>query len=102
MTDDSRKEIYAHCTDPDCLWHKNRDQLPVWTVDEDVYEKRPSLVIGTIDKFAQIARNANTVSLFGNDGVNRQPDLIIQDELHLISGPLGTLAGLYEVAIDRL
>ena len=32
----------------------------------------------------------------------RPPDLIVQDEMHLVTGPLGTMAGLYEAAVDRL
>lgn len=78
-----------------------RGKLPVFTVDDDIYDVRPTLVVGTIDKFAQIVRSPDTNRLFSiQDG--SPPDLILQDELHLISGPLGTIAGLYEAAIDLM
>jgi hypothetical protein len=98
--DETVNEIHAFCGDTNCLWHKS--PLPIWTVDENIYQHTPSLIIGTIDKFAQLARNKDTPRLFGLNTPFRQPDLIIQDELHLISGPLGTLTGIYEVAIDYL
>lgn len=78
-----------------------RRGLGVFTVDEDVYRERPSLVIATVDKFAQLPRKDEVGFLFGcPDSV--PPELIIQDELHLISGPLGTISGLYETAVDQL
>ena len=76
--------------------------LPVWTIDEEIYRHTPSLLIGTVDKFAQIVRKPETGALFGRETGHAPPDLIIQDELHLISGPLGSVVGLYEVAIDEL
>ena len=88
----------VRCDAPGC--DLKGERLGVWTVDEELYQQRPSLVIGTIDKFAQIVRNPHTTRLLGSD--DTPPDLIIQDELHLISGPLGTVAGIYEAAIDLI
>ena len=75
--------------------------LPVLTVDEDLYESPPTLLIGTVDKFALIVREKRTNALFGVSSES-PPDLVIQDELHLISGPLGTIAGAYETAFDLM
>ena len=75
-------------------------------MDEDVYEKKPSLLIGTIDKFTQLAWKSQVRHIFGiNDNGEREfspPSLIIQDELHLITGPLGSLSGIYEGLIEEL
>ena len=69
-------------------------------VDEDVYARRPTLIISTVDKFAALPWNERTAALFNIGTPEAPPELIVQDELHLISGPLGTLTGLYETAID--
>ncbi|MEE4356475.1 MAG: hypothetical protein V2I97_08395, partial [Desulfococcaceae bacterium] len=93
--------IHVRCEKKNCILYHPEVPLPVWTVDEDVYREKPTLLIGTIDKFAQIVRRKDINALFGLD-VAQPPDLIIQDELHLISGPLGTVSGLYEAALDRM
>lgn len=92
-------EIEIRCRNEACETYGQ--PLPVLTVDELIYEAPPSLLIGTIDKFAQLPRRSDLRSLFGLDHGLR-PGLIIQDELHLISGPLGSMAGLYETIIDFL
>ncbi|MET8156725.1 helicase-related protein [Sphaerisporangium sp. NPDC005289] len=92
----SRMRIF--CADGDCVFH---DRLPVHVVDEKIYAVRPTLLIATVDKFAQIAWRSEVAALFNRDRAGTvPPELIVQDELHLISGPLGSLAGLYETAID--
>lgn len=88
------------CPDAGCAYTTG---LPVHVVDEELYRVRPTLVIATADKFARVAWREDVAALFNRDSRGRDtppPELIVQDELHLISGPLGTLAGLYEAAID--
>lgn len=98
----SAGRVIVQCQSSECEIARGMSTLPVWTVDEDIYRERPSLLIATADKYAQIVRNPLTRTLFGLGAETPPPELIIQDELHLISGPLGTMAGIYEIAIDAL
>lgn len=98
------RSVKIHCPDKhNCDF---KDELPVTVVDDEIYDHAPSLVIGTVDKFAMLAWKPDARALFGigMDG-NRKvspPGLIIQDELHLITGPLGSMVGLYEGVIEEL
>ena len=97
--------ILLRCVDQECRF-SSRAGLPIHVVDEDIYDVRPSIVIGTVDKLAMMAWRPQARSLFGlsSDGQRdvSPPNLIIQDELHLISGPLGSMVGLYEPIIHDL
>jgi Helicase conserved C-terminal domain len=91
------------CHNADCSFSvaKGYDALPCNVVDEALFQNPPTLLIGTIDKFARLAWDARTSAFFGRNG-DRPPELIIQDELHLIAGPLGSVAGIYEAALDTV
>ncbi|WP_405529935.1 helicase-related protein [Streptomyces avidinii] len=101
--DEDAKRMHVRCPGADCDF---TDGLPVHLIDEAVYAARPTLVIATVDKFASMPWRPATSALFNHDdapeGGTPPPELIVQDELHLISGPLGTLTGLYETAVDAL
>jgi hypothetical protein len=86
------------CPSQQCEFH---DRLPISVVDEDLYVRPPSMVVGTVDKFARLSWEELSGALFGSDKFP-PPDLIIQDELHLLSGPLGTTVAIYESAIEAL
>lgn len=90
------------CRNPECEFgHKEDDYLPCNVVDEALYQNPPTLLVSTIDKFARLAWTEQPSAFFGKKGV-RPPELIVQDELHLISGALGSVAGLYEAGLDAV
>ena len=119
---DHPRELVIRCKNRDCVFTRNQS-LPLVAVDEPLYRRLPCFVIATVDKFAGLPWVGEAGALLGNadradnsgfygpaePGKGRAlpqpllpPDLIIQDELHLISGPLGTMVGLYETALDAL
>jgi len=122
--------MHIHCSDIMCDFGGD-NHLPILAVDEEIYNRLPAFLIATIDKFAALPREGKVGRFFSqvnrasHDDVEQMefygadrprvgkflesdrsclppPDLIIQDELHLISGPLGTVSGIYEAAIDLL
>ena len=106
----------------------DRIPIPAFTTDEQVYAQMPTMVVATVDKFARMPFEWKTAQLFGNvDHYHRvrgyyrgedrpspkrahhadtrkleQPNLVIQDELHLLDGPLGSMVGIYETAINHM
>ena len=102
-----------HCPDPDCSFggppSRRSTWLPIEVIDERIYAHPPSLIIATADKFAMMAYRPQAGAILGREItagearlVRQPPGLIIQDELHLIAGPLGTIYGLYEAVIEDL
>ncbi len=97
----NNKKFELFCPQESCFFNLE-GSLPIQVVDEELYDNPPTLLFGTVDKFAMLPWNPRIGSFFGLHSIRRSPELIIQDELHLISGPLGTMVGLYEAAIDAL
>ena len=99
MRDNRYFELF--CPQESCFYNQV-GKLPIQLVDEELYKAPPTLLFGTVDKFALLPWKKEIGAFFGINTSNRAPELIIQDELHLISGPLGTMVGLYETAINAL
>lgn len=93
-------DFYFTCHNKSCEFGYNTQRLPINVVDEALYKRPPTLLMATVDKFARLVWEERTQAFFGIDSGNKPPELIIQDELHLISSALGSIAGLYEAGIE--
>ena len=100
--DSTTQHFHFLCRNPDCGFDASRvGVLPCNIVDEALYAEPPTMLIATADKFARLAWEERANAFLGGTQY-RPPELIIQDELHLIAGALGSVAGLYEAAIDTV
>ena len=94
------KRLITACPERSCRFS---GRIPAIVVDEEIYDYPPSIVIGTVDKFARMAWVPEMKTIFGRGKVRFAPPmLILQDEIHLIRNTLGTMVGLYETVIDHL
>lgn len=91
--------VVVYCPRAECAFH---DAIPLSVVDDDLYENPPTFLLGTVDKFARLQFLPEAGSLLGLRGTTLQPSLLIQDELHLLSGPLGTTVAVFEAVLQIL
>ena len=91
-----QEQFTISCLNNKCIF-SGQLQLPIYYIDEQIYQRKPTLLFATVDKFAQLYRNENANLLR-----DCSPDLIIQDELHLLVGALGSITGFYEPMIEKL
>ncbi|VTR43658.1 helicase-related protein [Sphingobacterium thalpophilum] len=96
-----KANLQCHCLNDACHFSETKGGLPVVLIDEDIYNKPPTVLFATVDKFAMLAWKGEATTFFNNRN-NRKPELIIQDELHLLNGTLGSLVGLFENALLKL
>src|SRR5210317_2285817 len=100
----NKKNFLYVCSNKECDFCSDENSLPIKVIDDEIYKNPPTLLIGTIDKFATLHWRFEAIESYDPEKEENflPPDLIIQDELHLISGPLGSISGMYEIIIKAL
>jgi len=93
------KEFEIECLNKYCEF---KNKIPVDVVDDSLYNQPPTLLFATVDKFAQLSHREEGHKFFNSLNEKLPPDLIIQDELHLLNGPLGSIVGLFELMVEYL
>lgn len=93
------KDVVLHCVDTSCRFS---DELPLAVVDDVLYDDPPTILLATVDKFARLQFKPESGRLLGLGTPFKQPSMVIQDELHLLSGPLGTTVAVFDAVIQVL